>query len=133
MHLCRACTVNLVISRSGNKTVGQSNAKLKGVALVPLKTKGCRTNNDDIDRENTFRLAQQLAQSLLTEIKSQMSGEMKAGTDIRPYAKQYNLYSFITPTTHNSANNARDTQCTNNKETDGQARGYVCCSRAPVT
>ena len=43
------------------------------------------------EKEIIFRLAQQLAQSLMTEIKSQMSIGMKAGTDIRPYAKQYNL------------------------------------------
>lgn len=42
----------------------------------------------DIDeKEIVFRLAQ----SLMNEIKSQMRGGMKGGTDVRPYAKRYNL------------------------------------------
>jgi hypothetical protein len=44
-------------------------------------------STDINEKEIVFRLAQ----SLMNEIKSQMHGGMKAGTDVRPYAKRYNL------------------------------------------
>lgn len=39
------------------------------------------------EKEIIFRLAQ----SLMNEIETQMRGGMKGGTDVRPYAKRYNL------------------------------------------
>jgi hypothetical protein len=39
------------------------------------------------EKEIIFRMAQ----SLMNEIKSQMAGGMKAGTDVGPYAKRYNF------------------------------------------
>jgi len=39
------------------------------------------------EKEIIFRMAQ----SLMNEIKSQMASGLKAGTDVRPYAKRYNL------------------------------------------
>jgi hypothetical protein len=39
------------------------------------------------EKELIFRMAQ----SLQNEIKSQMAGGMKAGTNVAPYAKRYNL------------------------------------------
>jgi hypothetical protein len=47
--------------------------------------------NDTNEKEIAFRLAQSLAQSLMNELKTQSNTGLKAGTDVRPYAKRYNL------------------------------------------
>jgi hypothetical protein len=47
--------------------------------------------DDAKEKEIVFRLAQSLAQSVMNEIKAQSIAGMKAGVDIRPYARTYNL------------------------------------------